>query len=72
MANAPQTHNGKQKVYEETFVSPEKDSESSALLTLRNIRMCHSSDSGWVDLSGYVEKLPNGKWHAVRHHAKYS
>ncbi len=72
MANAPETHNGKKKIYEETFISPEKDTEGSALHTLRNIRIAHSSDCGWVELEGYVEKLPNGKWHAVRHHAKYS
>lgn len=72
MANAAQTLNGKTKVYEETFTSPEKDSESAALYTLRNIRICHSTDHGWIELSGYVEQLPNGKWRAVRHHAKYS
>ncbi len=63
---------GKQKVYEETFKSPfEKDSRESALRVLTAIRAAHPAVCGWVEIDGYVEQLPNGKWRAVRHHAQY-
>lgn len=72
MAKAPETLNGKVKTFEETFRSPfEKDTESDALRTLNAIREEHPSSLGWVEFEGYVEKLPNGKWCAVRHHAQY-
>ena len=69
---APTVLNGKQKVFEETFVSPfQKEKKSDALRVLDAIRICHSSLFGWVEIEGFVEQLPNGKWRAVRHHAKY-
>ena len=58
---AAMTMNGKTKVYEETFKSPfEKDSESDARKVLEAIRDVHDSAHGWVEIEGYVEKLPNG------------
>jgi len=69
---APEMRNGKLKVFEETFVSPfEKDTEADALMVLDEIRFEHCSYYGWVEFAGYAEQLSNGKWHAVRHHAKY-
>lgn len=69
---APETMNGKQKVFEETFESPlEKDTEADALKVLDDIREIHDEAHGWVEIEGYAEQLPNGKWRAVRYHAKY-
>ena len=57
--------------FEEVFKSPfEKDTEKEALDVLQEIRESHPASSGWVELNAYAEKLPNGKWRAVRHHAK--
>lgn len=62
----------KTKVFEETFVSPfEKDTKGAALVVLNSIREGHPESSGWEEIDGFVEQLPNGKWRAVRHHAKY-
>lgn len=56
---------------EEIFKSPfEKETEGDALDDLQEIRKKYPASSGWVELNAYVEKLPNGKWRAVRHHAK--
>lgn len=72
MANAPDTFNGKAKIFEEIFVSPfEKKSKSDALKVLDSIRRAHPASSGWVEIEGFVEQKFNGLWHAVRHHAKY-
>lgn len=61
-----------QEVYREVFVSPfEKDTEGDALRVLQDIRDAHPSASGWKEIQGFVEKLPNGKFRAVREHAKY-
>ena len=69
---APAVLNGKQKVFEETFVSPfQKETKGDALRVLNAIRTCHPSILGWVEFEGFGEQLPNGKWRAVRHHAKY-
>ena len=69
---APTTFNGKNKVFEETFVSPfQRETEGDALRVLDAIRSSHPSFYGWVEFAGYAEQLPNGKWRAVRHHAKY-
>ena len=72
MAKAPEILNGKVKTFEEIFRSPfEKETESDALRTLNAIRKAHPNSSGWVEFEGYAEKLPNGKWRAVRYHAQY-
>lgn len=63
----------KTKVFEETFVSAfEKETEGDALKVLDAIRASHPASSGWVEEAGYAEPLPNGKWRAVRKHAKYA
>lgn len=63
---------GKVKVYEETFISPAHQlTKGDALNVLCKIRSCHPESSGWVEIDGFVEQLPNGYWRAVRHHAKY-
>ena len=60
-------------IYTETFVSPfEKNTKSDALKVLEAIRQTHDSAHGWVEIEGYVEQLPNGKWRAVRKHEKRS
>ena len=62
---------GKLDRFEETFVSPfEKDTKGDALRVLNEIRKAQDSAHGWIELEGFVEQLPNGKWRAVRHHAK--
>ena len=74
MANAPETLNGKKKVFEEVFISPfEKDSQKDAYRVLDDIRQAHPASSGWVEFPEKtgVTKLPNGKYRAQRHHAKY-
>lgn len=64
---------GKTKVFEETFKSPfEKETEGDALKVLDNIREVHDPNHGWIEIEGYAEQLPNGKWRAVRKHAKYN
>ena len=70
---APEVINGKNKVFEETFVSPfQKETEGDALRVLDTIRSNHPASSGWVEFEAFAEKLSNGKWRAVRHHAKYA
>ena len=59
------------EVYREVFISPEKETEGEAMLTLQSIRDCHSSAYGWKEIRGFVEKLPNGRFRAVREHAQY-
>lgn len=60
-------------VFEETFVSPfEKESREEAFRILDEIRKAHPAENGWKEISAWVEKLPNGKWRAVRHHKKVS
>ena len=57
--------------YIETFRSPfEKETEKEALKVLQEIRNVHSSEHGWEELEGYIEELSNGKYRAVRKHAK--
>lgn len=64
---------GKTKVFEEKFVSPfEKENQSDALRVLDAIRAEHPASKGWVEEEGFAEQLPNGKWRAVRKHAKYA
>lgn len=63
----------KEKVFEETFISPFlKNTEGDALRVLTAIREAHPASSGWVEKRGFAEQLPNGKWRAVRQHAKYN
>lgn len=70
--NAPKTFEGKFLNYEETFRSPfERDTSGSAMEVLEAIRSAHDKAHGWVELEGYIEKLPNGKYRAVRRHAQY-
>lgn len=70
---APTTMNNKTKVFEETFISPFlKDTQGDALKVLDEICNQHNSSYGWIEFSGYTEQLSNGKWRAVRHHAKYN
>ena len=58
-----------ERIYSEVFVSPfEKDTESEALRVLNSIREAHPASSGWEEVRGFVEKLPNGKYRAVREH----
>lgn len=60
------------EVYRETFKSPfEKETEEQAERVLESIREAHSAQYGWKEIRGYVEKLPNGKYRAVREHAQY-
>ncbi len=49
------------------------DSKAEALRALDNIRESYPSSSGWEEIGdgGYVVQCSNGKWRAVRHHAKY-
>lgn len=69
---APEFLNGKHKTFEERFVSPfQKETRSDALGVLEAIRNAHSPAYGWIELEGFVEQLPNGKWRAVCHHAQY-
>ena len=61
-----------QEVFREIFRSPfEKETEDSALKVLQQIRAVHSAEYGWKEIRGFVEKLPNGKFRAVREHAQY-
>ncbi|MBQ2916859.1 MAG: hypothetical protein IJE59_01575 [Clostridia bacterium] len=65
------TADTKKYSFEEVFKSPfEKNTEKEALDVLQEIRECHPASAGWVELNAYAEKLPNGKWRAVRQHAK--
>lgn len=60
-----------QQVFREVFVSPfHKETESDALKVLQDIRDAHPATSGWEEIKGFVEKLPNGKYRAVRVHLK--
>lgn len=68
---APATYNGKNKKFEETFMSPEYDTKGHALWKLGKVREEFTPLSGWIEFDGFVEQLPNGKWRAVRHHALY-
>ena len=57
------------KVFREVFVSPfHKDTKDEARKELQAIRNAHPSQYGWVEIRGFVEQLPNGKWRAVREH----
>ena len=59
-------------VFHERFVSSiECDTEKEAMRVLNAIREAHPESSGWKEIIGFVEKLPNGKFRAVREHAKY-
>lgn len=59
------------KEFTEKFVSPfEKDSKDEAYRVLQAIREAHPASSGWKEVRGYIEQLPNGKWRAVRLHTK--
>ena len=61
-----------QEVFREVFVSPfYKETEGDAMKVLQAIRKAHPATSGWKEIRGFVEKLPNGKYRAVREHAKY-
>lgn len=64
--------NGKQKVFEETFISPFlKDTQSDAQRVLDAIRAEHNAEHGWVEIDAWTEQVKNNKWRAVRHHAQY-
>ena len=69
---APVRLNGKNKVFEETFISPfEKDTKGDAIKVLDEIRKSHDEVHGWVEFDAYPIQKLNGKWVAMRHHAKY-
>ena len=69
---APERLGPRRKVFEETFISPfEKETEGDALRVLEEIRKNHPPKKGWMEVMGFVEKLPNGKFRAVRIHAQY-
>ena len=60
------------EVFREVFVSPfEKETEGDALKVLEAIRAVHSEEHGWKEINAFIEKLPNGKFRAVREHAQY-
>lgn len=72
MEMAPRKFMDKEFVFQETFRSPfETDTEKDALRVLEAIREAHPASSGWVEIHGFVEKLPNGKYRAVREHVLY-
>lgn len=72
MAAPQKLHDGRELFYEGIFISPfEKNTKAEAIAVLNQIRNRFNSENGWLELKGYVEKLPNGKWHAVRYHAQY-
>lgn len=57
--------------FKEIFVSPfEKSTEGDALRVLQQIRDAHPASSGWVEIRGFAEQLPNGNFIAVREHVK--
>lgn len=57
----------------ETFLSSGNSlTKGDAQRVLQQIRDAHPASSGWVEIDGYVEQLPNGKWRAVRVHEKRS
>ena len=59
------------RIFREVFVSPfEKNTESEALRVLNDIREAHPASYGWQEVRGFVERLPNGKYRAVREHIK--
>lgn len=61
------------EVYREVFVSPfQEETEGNALRILQQIRDAHPSEYGWKEIRGFVEKLPNGKYRAVREHVKFA
>ena len=61
------------EIFRETYSSPgHQDSEADAQRVLDEIRRSHPPESGWQELNGYVYRLPNGKWRAVREHVKYA
>ena len=69
---APDTIDGKTKVFEEIFESSSSlSSETEALKVLDEIRKAHPEDNGWVEFAVSIRELPNGKWCAVRYHAMY-
>lgn len=58
-------------MYKEVFRSPiEKETETEAQKILESIREAHPESNGWKEIRGYVEKLPNGKYRAVREHER--
>ena len=60
-------------IFRETFISPfEKNTKGEAYRILEAIRDAHPANYGWVEIHGFVEQLPNGKWRAVRVHEKHS
>ena len=57
--------------YHEVFKSPfEKNTEKEAQALLDKIRAAHPESHGWKEINSYIEKLPNGKFRAVREHEK--
>ena len=72
LTKAPNSLNGRFKVFEETFVSPfEHETECDAFNYLEEIRSTHPLRDGWVEFTSSIKKLKNGKWIATRYHAKY-
>lgn len=60
------------EVYREIFKSAfEKETEEQAQIVLDAIREVHSEEYGWKEIHAFIEKLPNGKYRAVREHAQY-
>ena len=58
-------------MYREVFKSPiEKETEEGAKRILDSIRKAHPESNGWREIRGYIEKLPNGKYRAVREHER--
>ncbi len=58
-------------MYAEVFRSPfEQSTKEEAMRVLNKIRDAHPEGSGWHEVRGYVEKLPNGKYRAVREQTK--
>ena len=69
---APEEFDGRKKIFEEVFKTPANFwTKQQAEDVLNSIRESHNSSCGWVEFEAQTEKMSNGLWRAVRHHAQY-
>ena len=60
------------KVFRAVSISHfERETEQDALRDLDAIRNNYPQKDGWKEIRGFVEKLPNGNFRAIRQHAQH-
>lgn len=72
MITAPDSVNGKRRVYQETFRSSEKESKRAAEELFDALRASHPMSDGWIQWDYDIVENPNGSFQLLVLQAQYA